>query len=464
MTGKRLLLFITLLLFLAACQGEATAEHLPITLTPIEEKLPTPTPMRTGVTVLADGTVQAAQPALPLGFETGGKLLVVHIRAGDWVQEGEVLAELAEAEPLASYQSAVASADLSVLVAQQSLDDLFSNAALRQAEALQAIAAAQRELDALAVDVPIQQSEALQAVADAQEAVREAEFNLSSLSAQASEAAVTAAKSDVTLAARQLKKAEEAYDPYRNKPDTNLNKAYFGAAWADAKSVYDAAVRRLNALTGGASALELTQREAELAVAQAQLAQAQATYNALVDGIPPADLAVAEAKLAAAQTAYDALEDGVDPDELAKAEAELANAEIQQTIAQQNLEEATEAQNDIYLKAPWTGTVISLDAAPGATVSSGSPILTMLDTTQLEFHTTNLSERDLAQIQPGQRAVVTLKAYPDYPIDAEVIRIGWQAGEPFGDVATFPVILSLRTENLDIRPGMTGQVEIYADN
>ncbi|MFN2152408.1 MAG: HlyD family secretion protein, partial [Anaerolineales bacterium] len=453
-----------LLLFLVACQGETTVEPSVVTPTPVDEKLPTQTPMRTGVTILVDGAVQAAQPALPLGFEASGKLLVVHVRAGEQVQEGDILAELEEAESLASNQSAVASAELSVLVAQQELDDLFTNAGLRQAESLQAIAAAQQELDALAVDIPIQQSEALQAIADAEEAVRSAEYHLNSLSADASEASVTAAQSDVTLAARRLKKAEEAYEPYRNKPDTNLNKAYFGGAWADAKSIYDAAVRRLNALTGGASDLVQAQREAELAVAQAQLAQAQATYEALADGIPPADLAVAEAKLSAAQAAYDALEDGIDPDELAFAEAKLANAEIQLTAAQQNLEEAVEMQDAIYLKAPWTGTVISVDIAPGAMVGSGTPILTLLDTTQLEFHTTNLSERDLARILLGQQAVVTLKAYPNTPIDAAVIRVGWQTGEPVGDVATFPVILSLQAEDLEIRTGMTGQVEILSDN
>ena len=78
----------------------------------------------------------------------------------------------------------------------------------------------------------------------------------------------------------------------------------------------------------------------------------------------------------------------------------------------------------------------------------------------MEFHTTNLSERDLALIQSGQKAIVTLKAYPDDPIEAEVKGIGWQAGEFVGDAATFPVMLSLSQTDLDIRPGMTGRVEI----
>jgi HlyD family secretion protein len=459
----RWIIFALLLLLLVACGGEPEVVPVELEPTPVEQSQPTPTVVRTGVTILADGAVQAAQPVLPLGFEASGKLVVVHVRAGDLVQEGDILAELEEAEPLDSYKASVTSAELSVLVAQQALDNLYKNAALHQAEALQTIAAAQQSLDALSVDVPFQQSEALQAIADAQEAVRVAKFNLNSLSAEASEAAITAAQSDVTLAEQRLKKAEEAYEPYRNKPDNNLNKAYFGSAWADAKSVYDAAVRRLNALTGSASDLTVAQREAELAVAQAQLAQAQATYDALADGIPPADLAVAEAKLAAAQAAYDVLEDGVDPDELARAEAELANAKIQLTIAQNELEDAIAAQDDIYLTAPWTGTVLSVEVATGAQVGGGTPIVTLLDTTQLEFHTTNLSERDLSQVSPGQKGVVTLKAFPNTPIEAEVIQVGWQAGEPVGDAATFPVTLKLNATDLDIRPGMTGRVEIQGE-
>jgi multidrug resistance efflux pump len=459
----RWIVLTLMFLLLVACGGTTVEAPVDLAPTPTEESTPTPIADRPSLTILAEGLVQSAKPVLPLGFDISGKLLTVHVQPGDPVQAGDILAELEEAEPLASYQSALASAELSVLVAQQSLDDLYTNATLHQAEALQAIADAQQALDALTVDIPIQQSQALQAIADAEEAVRSAEYQLNSLSEPASEAAITAAQADVTLAAERLERAEKAYEPYRNKPDGNLNKAYFGSAWADAKSVYDAAVRRLNALTGSASDLTVAQKEAELAVAQAQLAQAQATYAALADGIPPADLAVAEARLSTAQAAYDALEEGINPNELARAEAELANAQIQLTIAQNNLEKAIEAQEDINLVAPWSGTVLTVEAAPGALVGSGTPIITLLASTEFEFHTINLSERDLAKISPGQQAVVTLKAYPDQAIEATVVRVGWQAGEPVGDAATFPVVLSLGEANLDIRPGMTGRVEIHSE-
>jgi hypothetical protein len=45
-----------------------------------------------------------------------------------------------------------------------------------------------------------------------------AEFNFNSLSAEASEASLTVAQSDVTLSAWKLKKAEEAYTPIAISP------------------------------------------------------------------------------------------------------------------------------------------------------------------------------------------------------------------------------------------------------
>jgi hypothetical protein len=60
-------------------------------------------------------------------------------------------------------------------------------------------------------------------------------------------------------------------------------------------------------------------------------------------------------------------------------------------------------------------------------------------------------------------AVVTLKSYPDDPIEAAVLRIGWRVGNVVGDAATFPVMLSLSETDLDIRPGMTGRAEIRSE-
>jgi multidrug resistance efflux pump len=143
---------------------------------------------------------------------------------------------------------------------------------------------------------------------------------------------------------------------------------------------------------------------------------------------------------------------------------DLGTAEVNVALARLALGDAQRQLDNSVLLAPSPGTVTDILVARGAQVGSGVPIVTLLDMTQLEVHTTNLSERDLAQITPGQTAVVTLKTYPDDAITATVARIGTQAGiEVVGDAATFPVVLILSETDLDIRPGMTGRVEIRTE-
>ncbi len=405
-------LLLILFVFLTGCGGEPEPlEFLP-TLTQEEAETTRPTPVADSVTILAEGVIQTVQPVLSLSFETGGKLLAVHVQPGDLVQAGDLIATLDDT----ALQEAIAQADLQVAQTQNSL------------------AQAQQTLTTLQADLPLRQAEAQQTFAVAQDNVRLAEAQLNGLGAPASEAAITQAQADLLFAEQALERAEKAYAPYRDKPDTNVNKAYFGSAWADAQLAYDAAVRRLNALTGTPSDLTRAQLEANLAVAQAQLVRAQTTLDNLLSG---------------------------HVDESAQLNVELA--EINLTQSEVNLAQAQADLAKTQLFAPWTGTVLTLESYPGALVGGGTPIVTMLDTTHLEFHTLNVSERNLAQIFPGQTALITLKSYPNAPLEATVLRIGWQAGTPVGNEATFPIILVLDETNLEIRPGMTGEVEIYAD-
>jgi HlyD family secretion protein len=215
----------------------------------------------------------------------------------------------------------------------------------------------------------------------------------------------------------------------------------------------------------------------ELATARAQVALAQADLDALQKGPDAAEVEAAKAQMTAAEAQVAAAEAQVPAAEAQAAQAQaaldevlagpsasdLTTAEINVAQARLALESAQRGLDSVELIAPASGMAIAVEAAPGALVGGGSPIVTLLDTTHLEFHTTNLSERDLAQIFPGQTAVVTLKAYPNAPIEATVVRIGLQAGAFVGDAATFPVILVLSETDLDLRPGMTGRAEIRTE-
>lgn len=393
MNTKRFIYIAVIVVLLAGCMPARFESG--VTPMPSPTGVSTPTPAQTGVTILADGVVQAAQPALPLAFEAAGKLLEVRVQAGDRVKKGDVVARLDGDASLDSYQAAVTSAELSVLKAQQALDELYANAEIARTKALNDIAVYAQ-------------------------AVRDAQFQLENYTLPTYLQGLDIIEA-LNLMKQRLDAASKAFEPYRYYNANDSTRQQRLIALNEAQSQYDAAVKHLN-------------YEYDLQAAQANLDKALKDYDKYTSGPAPDDLI------------------------LAKAEAD--NAQAQLTLAQNNLKKAITGAT---LTAPVDGIVLSVEAASGALVGNGSPILTLLDTTQLEFHTTNLSERDLAMIYAGQTAVVTLKAYPDHPIQAKVARIGWQAGAAVGDATTFPIMLVLDAADLDIRPGMTGRAEIRSN-
>ncbi|MFQ5341340.1 MAG: HlyD family secretion protein [Anaerolineae bacterium] len=390
-TKHRIVFIITLVLLAGCAQSPISNLQSPnaptvapsATPAPVGTAAPSPTPLPTGITILADGVVQAAQPAVPLAFEAGGRLLAVHVRVGDQVQAGDLIAELDDTEARAQVEQA----RLDLRLAELAVEDL------KQQPRRASVAAAQARLAA-------------------------ARASLQDLLALPDPEAVRVAQAQLANAEAALQQAQAAYDQVKWRPEVGMLP----------------------------QSQQLQQATNNYEMAKAQYEQAQKNAS-------PEQVASAQAQVEQAQAELDALLAG-------PSAKDQATAEINVTRARLALESAQRRLDRTKLRAPVSGTVVSIEAAPGALVGSGAPVVLLLDTSRLEFHTTNLSERDLAQISPGQTALVTLKAYPDDPIAATVKRIGVQAGPPLGDAATFPVVLDLGETDLDIRPGMTGRAEI----
>lgn len=414
-----IVLALWLALLLAACQESSSRPAGPASPTPVPTREAQRTAAETvplaSTAVLANGQLVAARPVSVLAFETGGRLLTLEVAPGDRVEAGDSIATLDDAalqEAVTSAALGVAQAENSLAQAQLSLEDLLSWAPDETAVALaQAnLAAAQANLE------QVQSQEAL------------AGNNLTAVSVQ------------VAQAQRAVADAQEAYDrAHEPARDWELNDPW-RADWLKAERE--------------GTARGLQQAQEALAVAYAQ-------YNLTAAGLDKeAALLNAQVAILSAQQALEQARSGPGESEIAAARLRVAQAALALEQSALAREQAARALARARLTAPIGGTVLSVEVAAGALVGAGTPIVTLLDADRLEFHTNNLSERDLAQITPGQRAVVTLKAYPDQPIEAEVRRIGLQAGPPVGDAATFPVVLELSQTALDLRPGMTGRVEI----
>ncbi len=124
------------------------------------------------------------------------------------------------------------------------------------------------------------------------------------------------------LARDRLDRAQKDYEPYQNKSENNVIRAALLSKLAQAQKNYDATVQTYNNLLGSASAGDLSQAKADLAVTQANLAKAQRDYEIL--------------------------QKGPDPDQVAMAQQRLATAQAQVAAAKSDL-------NDVELRAPLMG-------------------------------------------------------------------------------------------------------------
>ena len=194
--------------------------------------------------------------------------------------------------------------------------------------------------------------------------------------------------------------------------------------------------------------------------AEDDLEIARASYNLAVAGLNDNSAVSAEASIAGARQALDQALAGPRSEEIAAARLQVEQAALSLEQANINRDKAEAALADTELFAPWSGTVLSVDSAPGSFVGAGSSVITLFDAGHLQFETSNFSERDLAQIAPGQPVAVTLKAYPGEPLGGQVARIAPLAQGTIGDAATFTVIITLDPTALELLPGMTGRVEI----
>jgi HlyD family secretion protein len=190
-----------------------------------------------------------------------------------------------------------------------------------------------------------------------------------------------------------------------------------------------------------------------------QLAQAQA------------DLEVAQAQLANATSQKrraDALfaTQSITEQEHETALLDYANANANVVRAKVAVETAKDQLDDTNVLAPITGTIIEKDVERGQVISSptkdvggGTVLLKMADLGLVQVRTL-VDETDIGKIQVGQRATVTVDAFPNRPFEGSVLKIEPQA-QTEQNVTMFPVLVRIDNRAGLLRPGMNAEVEIH---
>ncbi|NLK08311.1 MAG: efflux RND transporter periplasmic adaptor subunit [Firmicutes bacterium] len=140
--------------------------------------------------------------------------------------------------------------------------------------------------------------------------------------------------------------------------------------------------------------------------------------------------------------------------ELAKFDAAptvLKEKELALQVAKADLEAAT-------LSAPFTGLIAESSVQEDEWVSSGTPIMRLLDTSRL-FLNVSVDEIDVRYVDIEQSALVSIDAYPEVQLLGRVVEIGI-VPESQGQIVVFPVKIEIVDPDPRVRVGMSGEAEI----
>jgi multidrug resistance efflux pump len=363
--------------------------------------------------VIADTNIVSEGMLVPqdfvdLAFAAGGEVAQVLVEDGDDVLTGDVIARLSGGERL---ESGVTAARLELQAAQSEL------------------LAAQIARQALNDDLSIARTQALDAITLAKDAVRTAERRVRSWSNPADQADIDEARSTVILAEDALEKAQEDYEPYADKSETNLMRATLLGKLAVAQQNYDDAVRRLNNLQGiTGDDFDLNQAEAELQIAQSRLEQAESDYEIYLQG--------------------------PDPDAVALADSRITTAEVRLAAAEDALLAAESALSNLDLVATIDSNIVELNLTPGEQVTPGKPVVTLADFSQWYVETDDLTEIEVVDISLGQQVSFVPDALPEVSLSGQVESIGDKFEEKRGDI-TFTTRILVDEIDPRLRWGMT---------
>ena len=137
------------------------------------------------------------------------------------------------------------------------------------------------------------------------------------------------------------------------------------------------------------------------------------------------------------------------------------------SISQARASLKTSLTNLGYTKiiAPVDGTIIkrAIDVGQPVAASFQAPELFTIaqDLKEMQIEV-NVSEADIGKVKEGQDAEYTLDGYPDQTFNGKVTQVRLDSTTT-SNVVTYTVIVSVKNEDLTLKPGMTANVSIITN-
>ncbi len=332
------------------------------------------------------GEVHADQSAT-LYWETSGIIGDVAVTLGEEVSADQVLATLRENSLPQNYYLS----QQELITAKRALEDLYENAAKAAANAQSAVAVARDSLDNA-----------------------EYHWTLNQPGNRYSPEELKSAKAKVVIAENRLKNKEKNLKHASGK----VAKAQAQILLTEAINQYQYATWYVNWLQVGADEIEMGILDANVAVTQANLDEAERQYEKVKDGPDPDDIRMAEARISGAQAALDS---------------------------------AT-------ITAPFDGVITSVEVLPGDLVAPNS-LAFRIDNLNNLLVDVDISEVDINQVKPGQPVTLSFDAILGKEYQGEVVEVSPVGFQQQG-LVSFTVTVRVIDADEEVRPGLTAAVQI----
>ncbi len=376
-------------------------------------------------TLRFSGVIEGTQAAVVT--EMGGRVIELAADEGAAVQSGQVLARLDDA----ALQVQVKQAQAAVRAAEANLAQVKAGARSEEIAAFQAaLTQAQAERDGAAA-----------AYKNTETMLKNPQQLLAQI--DAARAAAKLAEQNVAVAKSKLAEARWWRDFY---DDDKGRRKSLDKQIAIAQSNLDAAQAQLDGANAQVNALQAMRRAP--VTLQAQVNSALSGYSLTVASVIVASAVLAELKA------------GPTPEEIALAQAQLHQAQAQLELAQAY-------QSRAELRAPLTGLVASRSVHAGETIQPGALLMTVsnLDEVTLVVY---VPQTQLPRVRIGAPAQVFVDAYPGQTFAGQVTLIARQAQFASRDIqeqadrANVVFAVKVRLSNADhrLKAGMNADAVI----
>lgn len=401
--------------------------------------------------VSVTGSVKAASTA-ELSFEKSGRVARVYAREGASVAPGQLLAVLANGDLAAD----ALAAEADVAREKATLAELLRGARDEDIRVKEAeVASAEQTLSNYYNDIKETLEDAYAKVDDATRTKLSGVYSVDGTTYKLSFTACNAQDENDAKWQRYLMDGELATWRTEIAALQGANTATQETALRLAKGHVDAG-RELLETTNRILTASCTITNTALDTYRTNTSTARAALNTAASSLEDLEQNIKAQKLTIEQRRreLDLKKAAATPEAIAAAQANVARADARLQAARVEL-------GKTEIRSPLSGTLTKMDAEPGELMLSGTPVATVISSSQFEMEA-HVPEADIAKLAVGNTADVTLDAYGDDEVFAARVYFIDPAETVVDGVPTYRVKLQFTGHDQRIKSGMTANIRILA--